>query len=474
MAPANEIASAFRGDIIDIISGTFFVVIALLAFAIAAIRRRGGVSIMVWLGLWSASFGLNELTPSASLAKAAALSLSFQAFCSIVNVATSYLTIVPAAFVFLKLTLGTFRRYLRLLVALDIAVAVAGIGSFLLTGSRHTFIVYNQLLADAGLLTMIVVLSVPSLSRRFMVLGHHRVLTIGSLIFGAEALWSNIASPLGYEVPNLANSLGFAVLLLSLAYVALDMIIGNERRLFAIDNELEIARQLQFSILPASAPELRNLRVAATYQPMTAVAGDFYDFLPIDDRRVGFLVADVSGHGVPAALIASMIKVAAQSVNGFASDPAEVMHRLGGILSTHLRGQLVSAAYLWIDTAAHCARYSAAGHPPLLRWRSTDGSLARIESNGLLFGVRSTAEYPVCDIPLAPGDRFFLCTDGVTEPENAAGEPFGDHRFEHIVRQNQALSGSELSTRLLTEIRAWQPPSQSQQDDITLVVIDVV
>ena len=83
---------------------------------------------------------------------------------------------------------------------------------------------------------------------------------------------------------------------------------------------------------------------------MTAVAGDFYEYLPVDDDRAGFLVADVSGHGVPAALIASMIKVAAQSVAGVAHDPAELMRRLRDILSGQLQGQFVSAAYLWLDT----------------------------------------------------------------------------------------------------------------------------
>ena len=85
------------------------------------------------------------------------------------------------------------------------------------------------------------------------------------------------------------------------------------------------------------------MRIAASCLPMTAVAGDFYEFLPVDQHRAGFLIADVSGHGVPAALIASMIKVATQSVMAWASDLAEVLRRLGTILSGQLRGQFVSA-----------------------------------------------------------------------------------------------------------------------------------
>jgi serine phosphatase RsbU (regulator of sigma subunit) len=207
---------------------------------------------------------------------------------------------------------------------------------------------------------------------------------------------------------------------------------------------------------------------------MTAVAGDFYEFVQIDEHRVGFLVADVSGHGVPAALIASMIKVAMQSVNDCATDPAEVLRRLGSILSSHVRENLISAAYLWIDMESRIACYSAAGHPPLLYWHSAESALQRIESNGLLFGVMSNSEYPKRDIPLAPGDRFLLYTDGVTEPENAVGEPFGDRKLEQVVRDLQSRPGAELSARLLDEVRVWQSGSEMQQDDITLIVIDVM
>jgi phosphoserine phosphatase RsbU/P len=330
------------------------------------------------------------------------------------------------------------------------------------------------MLAVVCLAILIVTSTVPRLSRRFFVLASHRVLTAGMLVFAAEALYVNIARPFHLEPPRIVDSLGFAALLFSFAYVAVEMIVSNERRLLSIENELAIARQLQFSILPATAPEISHLRIAATYEPMTAVAGDFYEFLPVDTHRIGFLVADVSGHGVPAALIASMIKVATQSVNGSASDPGEVLRRLGNILSGHLRGQFVSAAYLWIDTETCTGRYSAAGHPPLLCWRSADASLTRIESNGLLFGVMPDGDYPVREIPLAPGDRLLLYTDGVTEPENASGEPFGDCTLEHILRVNQSQPAAELSARLLSEIRSWQPPSVTQQDDITLIVIDVL
>jgi sigma-B regulation protein RsbU (phosphoserine phosphatase) len=141
---------------------------------------------------------------------------------------------------------------------------------------------------------------------------------------------------------------------------------------------------------------------------------------------------------------------------------------MSGDVHGQLHNQLVTAAYLWLDTGNRKALYSAAGHPPLLRWR--EGKQAGIESNGLLFGVDPEADNPVCDLTIHSGDRFLLYTDGVTEPQNASGDSFGDRKLEQVVRDNQSRRPSELSEQLLSETRVWQSASVAQQDDITLIV----
>ncbi len=207
---------------------------------------------------------------------------------------------------------------------------------------------------------------------------------------------------------------------------------------------------------------------------MTEVAGDFYEFLPVDKHRIGLLITDVSGHGVPAALIASMIKVAVQSVAAHAANPPELLRQLRNILSGDLRGQFVSAAYLWIDTETGIARYSAAGHPPLFYWRAADSSLARITSNGALIGVPFETEYPVRELTCSAGDRFLLYTDGISEAENEVGESFGDSKLEGIVHDNPSVSADELSRQILTQLSSWRPASTPQQDDLTLIVIEAL
>jgi phosphoserine phosphatase RsbU/P len=461
-----------RGQLTDIILGAGFLFIASQmwgACSIAAIRRQSGIRLFIWLGIWSAMYGIGLLTRSPAVV--AALPLSIQRSVPYITTGIGYLTVVVGLSAFLELSRGVVRLLIKILIFAGTAVAVAGIVWFVFGGSGGKFIPYNNLIAVGGLVILVTVVTIKKLSDRFMVLLNRRILAIGTLVFAVEGLWGNLSRN-HYQTPLVLGHLAFAVFLLSFAFVAVQIILANERRLLSIENELEVARQLQFSILPASIPEVRNVRIAVAYRPMTAVAGDFYEFIPADRTRVGFLVADVTGHGVPAALIASMIKVAMQSVVACAHDPREVLRQLNRILFGQLHEQLVSAAYLWLDTEERKALYSAAGHPPLLRWQ--DGKLERIESNGLVFGVVPDPDYPVCDLPIHSGDRFLLYTDGVIEPENASGDSFGERKLEQVVRDNQSRPPSELSDQLLSEIRLWQPASLAQQDDITLIVIDVV
>jgi sigma-B regulation protein RsbU (phosphoserine phosphatase) len=460
-----------RGQVADIIAGSVFLFIGLATCCIAAIRRRSGVRIFVWLGIWSAMYGAEHLGQSPAVVAVSPRWLQIST--PYANTAMTYLAVVVGSLSFLELSFGKMRFLNQAGAVVGLAIALAGIGFFVFTGSNDKLMLYNNLLEACLLLVLMTVVAVPRLSRKYLVLPDRGVLAIGTFVFAIEALYANLSRNLGFETPRILDHLGFAILLFSFGYVALQLVFTNERRLLSVEKELAIAREIQISILPSDVPEINNLRISAAYRPMTAVAGDFYEFIPVDQKRVGILVADVSGHGVPAALIASMIKVAMQSVLPCAHDPRAVLSGLSRILSAQLRGQFVSAAYLWLDAENRKALYSAAGHPPLLRWR--EGKLERIESNGLLFGVKQECDdYPVCAMPINPGDRFLLYTDGVTEPENARGDFFGDIRLEQVVRDNQWRPASELSDHVLSEIRRWQPASVTQQDDITLIIIDVL
>jgi phosphoserine phosphatase RsbU/P len=469
MSTVDAALETLRGEVVDIVLGTIFLFIGATACAIAVIRWGRGVRILVWLGVFSGMYGIQKLIQP--LVVLTVLPHALKSATPYVSTAVMYLLLVSALFAWRELSLGKLRLLVLLEILTGLAIALAGIGTFVLGGPHDKWMYYNNLLAVFSMLVLFTVVLVPSFSK-FLVVTNHRILIVATLIFALEVLYTNLSSVLHYRVLPLVDSLGFAALLFSLGYVALEILFTSERRLLSIETELETARQIQASILPAGVPELTCLRLSAAYCPATAVAGDFYWFIGIDPHRAGFLVADVSGHGVPAALIASMIKVAMQSVVPRADDPASVLRGVERVLSGQLHGQFVSAAYLWLDTESRKALYSAAGHPPLLRW--SQGKLESIQSNGLIFGVLPECDYPVCEISIATGDRFLLYTDGLIEPENARGESFGDRRLEEVVRENQLSTSSELSDRLLSELRQWQPASAAQQDDITLIVIDVL
>ncbi|HVN18861.1 MAG TPA: PP2C family protein-serine/threonine phosphatase [Dongiaceae bacterium] len=460
-----------------LIAGTSFVVVGFLTLALSLIRRRSrGALGLFWVGVWAAVYGIQGLNACPALISL--LPRWLQECLPYSHAAINYLVLVIANMTFRELTWGPVRRFVSMVALVGLGIAAVGIWDFVFTGNENAMSRYNHLLAGSSLIVLVVFVSVPRLNELyggFDLGAKSRALLVGAGLFGAEALYGNVGRFFNGDLDtrNL-DDLGFAALLLSLGYVSMHRVYAGEMRLSSIENELSIARQLQFSILPTTTPELRNLRIAAVYEPMSAVAGDFYEFLPLDDQRAGFLVADVSGHGVPAALIASMIKLAVKSVAETASDPGRLLHRLREILSGELQGQFVSVAYLWIDTEARRARYSAAGHPPLLFWQAQDCALDRIASNGALIGVPVDGDFPVREITFSPGDRFVLYTDGVSEPENSAGEAFGDRKLEQLLHQERALPAAELSLQLLAQVRAWTPPPTPQPDDITILVIDVL
>jgi sigma-B regulation protein RsbU (phosphoserine phosphatase) len=457
----------------EIMFGTFFMLTGLTAAGIAMIRRGKGFRILVWLAVWSFMYGarLLLLSPPVRIL----LPQVFEPCIPYIDVAISYLIVVFALLAWLDLTRDKMRFFMQIMIIAGMSVGLAGISWFIVCNAAETFMIYNNLLATCTLLVLVIVVSVRKLSDKFLVLPNRGILATGTLLFAAEALYSNLSRFFLYKTWPILGWLGFVALLFSLAFTAAKMIFASERRLFALENELETARKIQFSILPTKIPELHGLSIAATYHPMLAVAGDYYEFIQINQHQAGFLVADVSGHGIPAALIASMIKVAMQTVISSAKEPGEVLRLLGNILGNQLHdGQFVTAAYLYVDSKTSQARYSSAGHPPLLYWDSAARQVQFIESNGLLIGFSNETDYPVREFSFKKGDRFILYTDGLTEAENQAGEFFGDHCLSELIHKHKNIPAKELNEHILNGLKLWQRSQMPQQDDITWIIVDII
>jgi len=246
------------------------------------------------------------------------------------------------------------------------------------------------------------------------------------------------------------------------------------RQLVEINTELEMARQIQLSILPSSTPKIAGLDIAARYIPMTSVAGDFYDFIVVDGSRIGILIADVSGHGLPAALIASMLQVALTAQARHASEPAKVLAGLNQALCGKFQHNFVTAAYVYVDLEKSTISYAGAGHPPLLLWRKSTGAASQLLENGLVMGQFDEAIYDSLEVPIEVGDRFVLYTDGILETNNPAKEEFGTARFMQFMETSNNLKAGPFADALLLELARWleQPPGEGHKDDISLLTVD--
>jgi phosphoserine phosphatase RsbU/P len=247
------------------------------------------------------------------------------------------------------------------------------------------------------------------------------------------------------------------------------------RQLLAIQKELETARQIQLSILPTYIPKSHGLDIAARYIPMTAVAGDFYDFIFVDEKHIGILVADVSGHGMPAALIASMLKIAFAAQASLAAEPERVLSGLNQALCGKFQHHYVTAAYAYFDMDRRTLTYAGAGHPPLLLWGPSREGVQDVIENGLFLGKFDFAAYTAIEVPLLPGDRILLYTDGIPETENPAQVAFGDERFRQFLVATQSTSADQFADELLADVSRWsgRGPDEDLDDDVTMVAVRV-
>jgi serine phosphatase RsbU (regulator of sigma subunit) len=201
------------------------------------------------------------------------------------------------------------------------------------------------------------------------------------------------------------------------------------------------------------------------------VAGDFYDFVD-RDGGLGVVVADVAGHGVPAALIASMVKIAFASQADHADDPARILTEMNHALCGRMRREFVTAAYVWIDPSGGAVLVAGAGHPHPLLLRPGHGAPREVGHNGVLLGRFADAEYGAQRVEVAAGDRLVLFTDAVYETRSADGEPFGEERLHAFLAEHAALDADALLDALLRRVSSWAGDG-GLEDDLTVVVVDL-
>lgn len=299
-----------------------------------------------------------------------------------------------------------------------------------------------------------------------------RAMAVGFVVFQLGVLYDNLV-PLRL-VPDLwTEPFCFIGFLFGMGYGIQHKIAAGRNRLAMLHAEMEQARRIQLSILPVSSPANSHYRVSANYLPMTSVAGDLYDFIPLQDDRLGLFIADVAGHGLAAALVASMLKTAVNLQARVTASPAELLGELNRLFCAQTHGQFVTAAFAVLEPRAQTLTYSAAGHPPLLMWGSNGDGFRELEQNGLPLGILSNAEYSDVTVPFKPGARLALYTDGIVESENSRDEEFGRDRLGDVLRSHQGDTG-ELVRETMQAVENWRGREREQADDLTLLIAEHV
>lgn len=448
---ASQVLRVFHRDEIFLFLGAAFTTVGLVIGAFLIIRRRFDL-LLFWLALFAVFYGQRLWMRSELLAMVIPPSQFFVRLKVIVD----FLVAIPA-FCFFQAT-GFLGKPGKIITVVACGVLLCIIVAAILGAPLAPLSKVNNVVVICALLVLCIqLLRSPIRDRDFIIARN------GLLIFAAFALWNNLGGVLGYK----SEPYGFGIFLGCLGYVAARRAIQRDQQLHELQQELEVAKRIQLSILPMAFPESKRFRVAARYVPMRSVAGDFYDFIVADEGKTGLLIADVSGHGVPAALIASMVKLAATSQRMNADKPATLLTAMNAMLFGNTQNQYVTAAYVYLNADAGEMRYAAAAHPPMILLRA--GNAMGIEENGLMLASFDHSAYTTATQALLPGDRIVLYTDGIVEAADAKEEEFGFDRLCNLLRESATQNHSEVADLIISSVEKW---AASQEDDLTVLVCD--
>jgi len=237
-----------------------------------------------------------------------------------------------------------------------------------------------------------------------------------------------------------------------------------------MESELAQASEIQQSLLPTESPVIDGYDLAGCNLPCRTVGGDYYDFLPYKDGRLGLAVGDVSGKGMPAALLMSSLQARVQMLVETAADPASAVTTLNRNLSERCPlGKFITFFYGVLDPATGRLQYSNAGHnyPILMR---ADGRMEQLAGSGIVMGIFPGVQYELQETTLNPGDSLALFSDGVTEAATPAGEEFGESGLATFLGDHVSESCTQLVKGLVSHVRDWSGSSLFA-DDFTIVLV---
>jgi sigma-B regulation protein RsbU (phosphoserine phosphatase) len=249
-----------------------------------------------------------------------------------------------------------------------------------------------------------------------------------------------------------------------------------------LEQELRIARSIQMSLLPQGPLQMPGVSLSGHCEPAREVGGDYYDFLPLSEERLGILIADVSGKGTSAALYMAELKGLVLSLSRHHVSPRQMLIEANRIISNHLDARsFITMTYAVVDLRARTMTCARAGHCPLVYVPGPE-AISRTPQVltpegmvlGLQFDLGDTFDRLLEEVtlPLGRGDLFVLYTDGISEAMNPAGDCFGDHRLVELAERHRDLTSDDLRERILSEVHTFAGEA-AQHDDMTMVLVKI-
>lgn len=240
-----------------------------------------------------------------------------------------------------------------------------------------------------------------------------------------------------------------------------------------IDEEISVSSEIQRMLLPHSIPQGRNFEISAINLSSKEVGGDYYDFIEIDSRLVGIAIGDISGKGIPGAILMSNLQATFRAIATFSNSPAEVMGRINNqITSTTSTEKFATFLYGIFDNDALTFTYANAGHNfPILR--KYTGETTFLKDSNLIIGIVKDTEYSDTQIHLEPGDILVFYTDGITEAINLKNDEFGEQHLIDVVQNTLINSAEELRNQIYENVQQFTA-GRNQYDDMTLIVLRVM
>jgi sigma-B regulation protein RsbU (phosphoserine phosphatase) len=244
-----------------------------------------------------------------------------------------------------------------------------------------------------------------------------------------------------------------------------------ERRAF--ERELSIATEIQAALLPTEIPKIHSFDIGAIYRPAKEVGGDYYDYIPVDEAHTGFIIADVSGKGIPGSMVMTMVRSLLRYEASGNTSAVNTLRNANRILARDIKkGMFVTAFYIIVEHATGRIRLSCAGHNPVLYWQAKTATVREVKPEGLALGVASGPSFDESILEVAidmgAGDRVVMYTDGVTEAMDKNGKEFGVQHLARLMSEYRSESADSFAKKVLEHVTA-HATGVEQHDDITFV-----